>query len=245
MVKRKEETMIKNEKGWTMFELILTLGVVIIIMAVIVPIGYHWYAEGKMLKAKKDVSTIATAILAFQKDLMDWPVWVNGNNRTPADAKYAVLYSAVGDHPGCDGTYAKELEWQIALGSGLADTLENQLVHGRPGGVAANEYPDEADDVMLPDGSYYYWQGPYLGAHEAGHPGSAAATTYKLPPDPWGNKYYVNVQYLQPTHQSHGSPNKEAVFVISAGPNEILETEFIKDSRDWKARGDDICFRIR
>jgi type II secretory pathway pseudopilin PulG len=234
-----------NEKGWTLFELILVIGVVMIVMAAIVPVAYHWYKEAKLIRAKKDVATIAVGILAFQKDLSDWPIWVEGNNRKDGDAVYTVLYSAVGEHPSCDGTYASTTEWQVALGSGGADTIENQLVHGRPGGVVANEYPDGADDVMAPDASYFYWQGPYIGAGGMGTPGSAAATTYKLPPDPWGNKYYVNVAYLHPPHLAHGSPNKEAVFIISAGANEMLETEFDVDSRDWKPRGDDICFRIR
>jgi type II secretory pathway pseudopilin PulG len=234
-----------NQKGWTMFELVLTLGIVTFLMAAIVPVAYHWYAEAKVLRVKSDVATIGASVLAFNKDMRDWPIWVDGKSRSPADGKYKVLYSAVGDHPTCDGTYAKETDWQPILGTGAADTIENQLVFGRPGGVVASEYQDETDDVMLPDGSYFFWQGPYLGARGMGHPGSAVDTTYKLPPDPWGNKYYVNVGYLQPGHLAHGSPNKEAVFVISAGANEVLETEFTRDSRDWKPRGDDICFRIR
>ena len=60
------------------------------------------------------------------------------------------------------------------------------------------------------------WHGPYLE--------SGVAT------DPWGHRYAVNVKFLK------GGPFD--TFVVSAGPNGILETPFQADGT--VARGDDI-----
>jgi type II secretory pathway pseudopilin PulG len=60
------------------------------------------------------------------------------------------------------------------------------------------------------------WHGPYL---DAG-----------VGPDPWGHRYAVNVKFLK-----GGSFD---TFVVSAGPNGIIETPFQADGT--VARGDDI-----
>ena len=233
-----------NQKGIALFNLVVALCVIVLIIGAIAPIAYDWYREAKLIRAQSDVAMIAVAIIAFEKDLKDWPVWVDGHARTRGGAQYAVLYSHAGQHPACDGTYAKTTDWQLALGSGLADTLENQLVRGRPGDVVANAYPDETDDIYELHGSYYHWQGPYLGAGGMEVFGGTTLTDkdkYVLSPDPWGNKYYVNIQYLRPGDLA----SRNAVFVISAGPNEMLETECTKALRDFFPRGDDIVFRIK
>ena len=72
------------------------------------------------------------------------------------------------------------------------------------------------------------WMGPYL---------------ENVSEDPWGNKYYVNVKYLQPSYQSPGS--EKAVFVLSAGPNELIDTDAEQDITDFTAGGDDITYRIK
>jgi len=94
--------------------------------------------------------------------------------------------------------------------------------------IAANT--DDLDDHLatnrLPDASQYpttgefAWRGPYLA---------------EAPADPWGNRFIVNVRWLQPG----ASPN--VVWVLSAGPNKIIETTFAEPS----LAGDDIGFRLR
>jgi len=63
---------------------------------------------------------------------------------------------------------------------------------------AANDYPD---DEIVPD---KYWKGAYL--------------TAPINPDPWGNRYMVNVQYI-------GASTNDVV-VLSAGPDEEIDTAF-------------------
>ncbi len=70
------------------------------------------------------------------------------------------------------------------------------------------------------------WRGPYL---------------EKVLADPWGMKYQVNIEYLKPANVGGPKP----VFVLSAGPNKLIETEFEQTGPSFTAGGDDIVFRIK
>lgn len=93
---------------------------------------------------------------------------------------------------------------------------------------------DDLDDQVIKNAPSYAttgkrkWMGPYL---------------ENISEDPWGNKYYVNVQFLQPAYLSPGS--EKAVFVLSAGPNELIDTEFSTAVNAFTAGGDDVVFRIK
>jgi len=73
----------------------------------------------------------------------------------------------------------------------------------------------------------FAWRGPYQ-------------TNFM--PDPWNNKYYVNATHLKP-----GSANN-AVWVLSAGPNGVIETSFTQSATGATTPtlgGDDIGYRIK
>ena len=108
-----------------------------------------------------------------------------------------------------------------------------QGVSGAPGTADWIDFASNTDDLddhlannRLPDASQYpgtgefAWRGPYLA---------------EAPEDPWGNRFIVNVRWLQPG----ASPN--VVWVLSAGPNKTIETTFAQPS----LAGDDIGFRLR
>lgn len=57
--------------------------------------------------------------------------------------------------------------------------------------------------------------------------------------DPWGNRYLVNVESLKP------GTTKYAVFVLSAGPDEAIDTKYDQDPKTAALSGDDIWARIR
>jgi len=68
-----------------------------------------------------------------------------------------------------------------------------------------------------------HWKGAYL----------------ELGADPWGTKYYLTSKHLQPGSTS-------AAYVISAGPNQTLETVFNQpQSGSLVVAGDDIVVRIK
>lgn len=71
-------------------------------------------------------------------------------------------------------------------------------------------------------GSYSnLWRGAYLNA--------------PIDPDPWGNRYMINAHYM--------NDNPESVWVLSAGPDEMISTVFLGT---WPvaAGGDDIITRV-
>ncbi|MBC8019083.1 MAG: type II secretion system protein GspG [Verrucomicrobia bacterium] len=67
------------------------------------------------------------------------------------------------------------------------------------------------------------WKGPYLNANDA---------------DPWGNAYIINADNFSTDGK---------VWVVSAGPDGIIQTNAASDSCSDKAagNGDDICIRLK
>ena len=78
--------------------------------------------------------------------------------------------------------------------------------------------------------------------------GAAAADRQGLEgtTDPWGNRYMVNVGALSGLpHSDAAAGVGRAVWVLSAGPNGIVETPFDQPADRAKLAGDDIGFRVR
>ena len=63
-------------------------------------------------------------------------------------------------------------------------------------------------------------------------------------PDPWGNQYLVNIGLLKETAPA-GSGDASAVWVLSAGPNSIVDTAYRLPARSASVGGDDIGARVR
>ncbi len=102
--------------------------------------------------------------------------------------------------------------------SGRVDTLRNQLVDDGP------HYAAVATDEASARG----WRGPYL----ARPPGA----------DPWQNRYMVNVGAVV---ASGVGTVGDALFVLSAGPNGIVETPYAMPGSDLRPGGDDVVVRVR
>jgi prepilin-type N-terminal cleavage/methylation domain-containing protein len=113
--------------------------------------------------------------------------------------------TSAGNAPGISGAPGTA-DWINAANS---DALDDHLATNRLSD--ASQYPGTGE---------FAWRGPYLA---------------EAPADPWGNRFIVNVRWLQPG----ASPN--VVWVLSAGPNKIIETTFAEPS----LAGDDIGFRLR
>ena len=62
--------------------------------------------------------------------------------------------------------------------------------------------------------------------------------------DPWGNPYVVNIGLLKETAPA-GSGDASAVWVLSAGPNSIVETAYRLPARSASVGGDDVGARVR
>ena len=106
--------------------------------------------------------------------------------------------------------------------TGVAGSLSDQLVTNAPG------------YTLRSPTSPFGWNGPYFSS--------------QLGADPWGNRYSVNVALVDLSlgaATAAGQP-KMAVWVLSAGPNGILETPFAASILTAaRPGGDDIGTRIQ
>jgi general secretion pathway protein G len=105
----------------------------------------------------------------------------------------------------------------VTWGATRRDTFENQLILNDPKG-GGNPYPTSGE---------FRWKGPYIN---------------EIKSDPWGNKYYCNVIGLW----KNGTGGYQATFVLSAGPDGVINTDvkqLISDSPTLG--GDDIGFRVK
>ena len=92
------------------------------------------------------------------------------------------------------------------------DRIDNHLLLNQPGGSATAGYPTTGN---------LRWRGPYV-----------AGTT---PLDPWGRPYLINV--ISGYHTN--ATNYKRLFVLSAGPNGVIDTDYRARATDELA-GDDI-----
>jgi type II secretory pathway pseudopilin PulG len=106
--------------------------------------------------------------------------------------------------------------------TGVAGSLADQLVTNAPG--------YQLRSVT----SQFGWNGPYFSS--------------QLMADPWGNRYAVNVALvdLSPGAATATGQAKMAVWVLSAGPNGIIETPFAQSILTAvRPAGDDIGTRVQ
>jgi len=122
-----------------------------------------------------------------------------------------------GDHPDYDVLASADGEYSAGMSvRGWSATRVDTLENQ----LVFNKpgYPDNGTDC---------WRGPYLSINKG----------KRLNKDPWGNRYLVNVKGLYTL--------KTTVMVISAGPNELIETDACRDYRHFRVGGDDIVCVIK
>jgi prepilin-type N-terminal cleavage/methylation domain-containing protein len=224
-----------KEKGFTLIEIVVVLGVIAVLSAILFPIVTSHLGEAKITRAKKDTNNIAAAIIKFEESVGKWPRWVDGTKTKDADARFIVLYSK-------DGKKAEEGTGVAGVANWNKGANDNaDPTYSGVGGVPANNDGDTLDHHLsenAPGGTadaakqYKKWKGPYLSVPKA---------------DPWGNKYYANVQFLagQPGDAAAGDKGKHS-FVISAGADGVINTAFDQDaSKKLDVGGDDIVAEIK
>ena len=106
--------------------------------------------------------------------------------------------------------------------TGVAGSLADQLVTNAPGYMLRSAT------------SQFGWNGPYFSS--------------QLMADPWGNRYAINIALvdLSPGAATASGQAKMAVWVLSAGPNGIIETPFAQSILSAvRPAGDDIGTRVQ
>ena len=76
---------------------------------------------------------------------------------------------------------------------------------------------------------------------------SSLASEFPMPnvTDPWGHQFLLNVVVLRAARPDAHAREQYAVFVISAGPNGVIETPFVQPASSARAYGDDVIVRIQ
>ncbi|MBI4563031.1 MAG: prepilin-type N-terminal cleavage/methylation domain-containing protein [Candidatus Rokubacteria bacterium] len=200
-----------SERGVTMMEIIVVLAVIGVMAAVLTPMVLNYLDDAKKSKAESDVKALAGVIHRLARDVVHFPLYKDGTKTTGAP-DWELLQGPGNDPVDNDGSK----KW-LTVGQGKIDELENHLIKNNPG---SKKY--ETD----PAKSRFLWRGPYI---------------EKVGPDPWGNRYLVNIKNANPAD----NPAK-VVWALTAGPNGKIETdpEALTDSGVVPG-GDDIAIRIR
>ena len=79
----------RNEKGFTLIEVVVVVAVIAILAAVLTPYITKYIDDSKIAKARNEVQVIAAAVTNAYKDLGRWP------NRNTAATDYGGLYTGV------------------------------------------------------------------------------------------------------------------------------------------------------
>jgi len=206
----------KDSRGFTMIEMVVVLAVIAILAAILTPIVTSYVDRARNDSAQSDVKKIAAALVQFNTDTKLWPIY----SAVPPNITTGAYSVEAG--PGNQPQIGSGTNWPSISSVGSLDSVLNQNLMGLPiTGKAA-------------------WKGPYV----------------ELGPDPWGTQYFLNALFLEPgcvsTHGGAGTcsttsgASPSAVYVISAGPNQTIETNYDQaTSSNFAVGGDDILVRIK
>lgn len=228
---------LRQEQGLTLIETTVILAVVTILSGMLAPSILQFIEDSKVTRARNDVQTIATSLGRFFQDTGHFPVTTDSVQGGLGSEFVDVLVSH-GQPPRIGQAAASTQTARAGVGvayaastaaasdidrwaSRVTDLLDNHLVKNRAGFSLRGPLNNRG------------WNGPYVSSELSG--------------DPWGNQYLVNVAYLDSevgVADARGV-SKNAVFVLCAGANQILETPFTQPIVNAEVFGDDIGVRIR
>jgi type II secretory pathway pseudopilin PulG len=241
-------------RGFTLVEVSIILMVLSVLSLVLLPGLGSYLRDARLARARGDVAAIQAAVVRFLEDTGEGVFRCIGNgNRDTSDGgtddpsnpdPYYTLDMLIsdGDTPDRGRNAGDSWRWREPWSGHPVDTLANHLVKNTPGydWTARYRTPEDIEaygserQVAFASqaglGARFAWRGPYV---------SAAVSA-----DPWGNRYAVNVLFLDPGADSatgDGSGYLYDIFVLSAGPDEAVDTPF---SIDGVVPGDDDIIRV-
>ncbi|HXH25967.1 MAG TPA: hypothetical protein VNI78_11995 [Vicinamibacterales bacterium] len=230
----RSSAILRAERGLSLIEAAIVLMVIATLAAVVAPSIGGYVRDSQESSAKKDVETIAAALGRMLADVGEaWFVRNAARTGTATDhgspshaaANRVDLMVGGGSIPAMAvAPRASGTDWDDAVDHAAVQLIDNYLVLNTPSGVAANAYRSGTGTTgtgnVDPDSgggfnAEFGWRGAYL-------PGP-------IGPDPWGNRYMANVEFLARTQGVVGSGSTRDVIVLSAGGNRQTETPFEAD----------------
>lgn len=131
------------------------------------------------------------------------------------------------------GPANQKLQVLVTSGSAPIESVSSPWTQGTWGLLTDQLTANTPGYALRTPISTHGWNGPYV------------STEFR--PDPWGNRYIVNIGLAETSIgvvNELGQP-KAAVWVLSAGPNRTLDTPFLQPVTAAAVGGDDIAFRIQ
>jgi type II secretory pathway pseudopilin PulG len=189
-------------RGITMFEVVLMLTATSALAAALMPTLTATIEHAETTAATTAMTDIQGQVLQMLNDVNFNSFTITG---TSGGTHVEILVSD-GDIPQeVSGTGSAEWQRPVDNATGLVDFIERHLVTNNPRGNVANDYPTAGGNR---------WRGAYL--------------TSPVDPDPWGNRYAVNVEFL--------TGGSQDVVVFSSGPDEQIDSLY---SQNGLTAGDD------
>jgi prepilin-type N-terminal cleavage/methylation domain-containing protein len=180
-----------EDRGFTLTEATIVLTVLAVLTAVAVPSLSRVLDRSRLTRATSDAQAIKTAISTFLGEFIPFtPFTSTGAN---GGDTIEMLVSDGDIPPSAIGATNWDNSVTCCAAGVDVDFLERHLVTNTP--IASGSYATGPGR----------WRGSYIDA--------------PLDPDPWGNRYAVNTQYLRTAMTND-------VFVLSAGPDESIDTGF-------------------
>lgn len=136
----------RNEKGFTLIEVVVVVAVIAILAAVLTPYITKYIDDSRIAKARNEAQVVGAAMTNFFKDTGIWP------SRNATGAAVAVLYTGTTTPAAATiFTAVPPVVPPVANWAGAVATLDNSLLVNGTG----NAYPAVGD---------LRWAGPYVGS---------------------------------------------------------------------------------
>lgn len=231
----------------SLVEVTIILAVVAMLASILAPSISGYVDQARQVRAREDTQVIGDAILDFIADNAErqFLITASGGGMVPPtreDTNRVNLLVGDGDIPTMSAALS-ETFWTQVVNGGTVDTLANHVIlndpgyrnpsnitTATPGGTNIDFARAESSGFNAP----YAWRGAYLR-------GPVRA-------DPWGNRYAVNVAFMDPSPVDAFTVGiitagfvaadyaRLDVFVLSAGADKEIDT---RSGQDGAVPGDD------
>ena len=215
-----------EERGFTLVEVTIILLVLVILATIMLPQLGNYNRLARYVKVTEDLGAFCAQLKKMLDETFESAFWIDPESKT---VRVGLLFGE-GDVPGCENSVldcvaGTDQNWFVQSVNGnlasvktdyvaqnsvsfKADRFTNHLLINDPlGDTSGEQYPDIQDFGI--EWWAFGWHGPYFN---------------KIMADAWGNRYLSNVFALHT--DGNGNIFTSAVVVLSAGPNERVETKF-------------------